>query len=157
MRLRPKVPNRPGHPRHITKDEAAAVSRRLLNISVKIDQSISDAMNVCSPERFNEYRRLAGQILGNIYLYMLKPLLNEYPDLQPEVRNDPAPPVRGEISEEIVELMNQVTSALQHVRAMPGVFLTPYFEEGETEVQRAIGEVRQFVEGWRDDLATPPP
>lgn len=59
------------------------LSRRLLEVSRQLDDSVAVAQAQCSEEEFNEYRRQIGMLMANLYADILRPLWKEHPDLKP--------------------------------------------------------------------------
>ncbi|WP_028117788.1 hypothetical protein [Ferrimonas senticii] len=67
----------------MTKQEAEQLSLLLMQVSGKLDQSVCFVMDKDSPESFTAYRSSAGKIMGALYLEMLQPLWQRYPELLP--------------------------------------------------------------------------
>jgi hypothetical protein len=65
------------------KDLSVEISRRLLEISRQLDESVAVAQGQCSEEEFNAFRLQIGTLMGGLYLDILKPLWREHPDLKP--------------------------------------------------------------------------
>jgi hypothetical protein len=59
------------------------ISRRLLEVSRQLNESVAVAQGQCSDEEFNDYRRHIGMLMGNLYADILRPLWQEHPDLKP--------------------------------------------------------------------------
>ncbi len=62
---------------------AAQVSKMMLEISSHIDESIALVRANCQEQEFQEYRRAAGRILGEILLEVLNPLYKQHSALKP--------------------------------------------------------------------------
>ena len=52
--------------------------------SAALDDSIRLVMDTCSDAEFKAYRRVIGQIMGAIYLDVMRPIHRRFPDLEPE-------------------------------------------------------------------------
>ena len=65
------------------RETAQKVVTLLLESSGKIDESAALVKEKCSDAEFKEYRRVCGQIMGDMLTEMLLPIFREYPDLQP--------------------------------------------------------------------------
>ena len=59
------------------------ISRRLLEVSRQLNESIAVAQGQCDDEEFNEYRQHIGMLMANLYADILKPLWKEQPELKP--------------------------------------------------------------------------
>ena len=66
------------------KDLAEHVSRELLACSGKLDRSVAVIDGAVDQELFQRYRRLVGQIMGVLYIEILRDIFAQYPDLEPE-------------------------------------------------------------------------
>ena len=49
-----------------------------------LNESIRRVMETCSEEELKAYRRVIGQIMGSIYLDVMQPIHQRYPDLEPK-------------------------------------------------------------------------
>lgn len=54
------------------------------NVTREIDDSIREVMAHSTEEEFRKYRRIAGKLMGEIFLDILQPIFDEYPDLTPK-------------------------------------------------------------------------
>ena len=68
----------------MNRPAAEKISQDLLSCSGKLDQSVAVLTGVLSPEDFQRYRGLVGQIMGTLYLDVLREVFELYPDLEPE-------------------------------------------------------------------------
>jgi hypothetical protein len=66
------------------RSAAEVISRELLDCSAKLDQSVSILAGVLSSEDYQRYRGLVGQIMGSLYLDILREIFEQYPDLEPD-------------------------------------------------------------------------
>ncbi len=64
--------------------EAEELSILLMQITAKLDQSVKFVMDKDSPENFESYKSNVGKAMGDLYLEVLQPLWEKYPDLKPE-------------------------------------------------------------------------
>ena len=64
------------------RETAQKVVTLLLESSGKIE-SAALVQDNCSDAEFKEYRRVCGQIMGDMLTEILLPIFREYPDLQP--------------------------------------------------------------------------
>jgi len=67
----------------MNRSTAQQIEAIMRDVSSRINQSIQLVMDSSSHDEFQNYRRSAGKIMGEIYLDILKPLYAEYPDLVP--------------------------------------------------------------------------
>jgi hypothetical protein len=63
---------------------AEVISRELLDCSGKLDQSVAVLAGVLSSEDYQRYRGLVDQIMGSLYLDILREIFEQYPDLEPD-------------------------------------------------------------------------
>ena len=49
-----------------------------------LDDSVRRVMETCSEDEFKTYRRVIGGIMADIYLNVMQPIHQKYPDLEPE-------------------------------------------------------------------------
>jgi hypothetical protein len=62
---------------------AKQVSDLMIEFSVRLDGSIAEVRDRCSPEEFTAYRLAVGRIMGEMLLETLNPLYAEHPSLKP--------------------------------------------------------------------------
>jgi len=65
------------------KDVAQSISVLMIEFSSRINGSISMVKDQCSEAEFNEYRRAAGRVMGEMLLGIMNPIYKEHPDLKP--------------------------------------------------------------------------
>lgn len=68
----------------MNKELAKVVCDALLDCSGKLDHSVSALEGATSEQFLRQYRRLAGAIMGEFYIEILRDLYREHPDLEPE-------------------------------------------------------------------------
>ena len=68
----------------VNKKEAEELSVLLMQVSGKLDQSVRFVMDKDAKENFESYRSNAGKVMGEIFLEMLQPLWERYPELRPK-------------------------------------------------------------------------
>src|SRR5258708_5687042 len=104
----------------MTRDEACAITQTLLDVSAKVNHSVQQVMKSgCTGAQFTEYRRLAGRIMGNIYLHLLQPVFDKHPYLQPAETTSAQsnePPLNRETAESLTALMSDVVSTIDEVK-----------------------------------------
>ena len=66
------------------KETAREVEKMMQQCSAILDDSIRRVMETCPEEEFKVYRRVIGRIMGDIYLNVMQPIHQQYPDLEPE-------------------------------------------------------------------------
>jgi len=66
------------------KGTAAEVEKIMRDCSATLNESIRRVMETCPDEEFKAYRLVIGQIMGAIYLDVMRPIHRRYPDLEPE-------------------------------------------------------------------------
>jgi hypothetical protein len=67
----------------VDKKEAEELSILLMQVSGKLDQSVRFVMDKDTQENFESYRSNAGKVMGELFLEMLQPLWDRYPELRP--------------------------------------------------------------------------
>ncbi len=68
---------------------AGRVEELLRHVTKELDDSIGIVMEASPPDEFQSYRRLAGDLMGAIFLDILQPIYREHPDLTPpELRSE---------------------------------------------------------------------
>ena len=65
-------------------ETARKISTIIHDISSRLDESVAIAQNECSEQEFVTYRRAVGNVLGELWDTILKPLYEEHPDLRPK-------------------------------------------------------------------------
>lgn len=68
----------------MNKKEAEELSVLLMQVSGKLDQSVRFVMDKDTKENFESYRSSAGKVMGELFLEMLQPLWERYPELRPK-------------------------------------------------------------------------
>jgi hypothetical protein len=63
---------------------ARQVSDLMLDISARLNRSVSLVQETVSAEEFALYRRAVGRIMGDILLEVLNPLYRDHPGLKPD-------------------------------------------------------------------------
>jgi hypothetical protein len=76
-------------PVNVARDCAICAQAQLLQASSLLDWSIVTVMHQLSTEEYNQYRRLIGQTMGELY-FVLKWLWARHPDIQPGSIGGPA-------------------------------------------------------------------
>jgi hypothetical protein len=66
------------------KATAKKVEKTMRKCSRALDESIRLVMDTCPEAEFKAYRRTIGQIMGAIYLDVMRPIHRRFPDLEPE-------------------------------------------------------------------------
>ena len=57
--------------------------------STLLNKSIKVVMDTCPDDEFQAYRRVVGRVMGAIYLDIMQPIHQKYPELEPpELRRD---------------------------------------------------------------------
>jgi hypothetical protein len=62
---------------------AGQISKLMLDITRKLDESVAAVQETCSLEEFTVYRTAVGRILGDVLLEVLNPLYSRHPTLRP--------------------------------------------------------------------------
>jgi hypothetical protein len=66
------------------RDTARQVEQIMRECSAALNESIRLVMEKCSEQEFKHYRKVIGDITGNIYLEVIRPLHLRFPDLEPD-------------------------------------------------------------------------
>ncbi len=66
------------------KQTADEIQKTMRQCSALLDQSVRQVMETCPAEEFVAYRQIVGRIMGAIYLDVVRPIHQCYPDLEPE-------------------------------------------------------------------------
>lgn len=66
------------------KDLAERLTRDLLSFSGKLDQSVAELEGNSDEKFFQRYRRSVGQVMGVIYIEILRGVFLQYPELEPK-------------------------------------------------------------------------
>lgn len=64
-------------------ETAKKICMLMLDISVKLNESVHLAQYGAPPEEFSTYRAHVGSLIGHIYTDILSPLYREHPSLVP--------------------------------------------------------------------------
>jgi hypothetical protein len=72
----------------VNKHTAEKVHKLMLDISSQLDESVAFVQKECPVEEFTVYRRAIGNILGEVWDTILRPLYEEHPDLRPRELDD---------------------------------------------------------------------
>ena len=67
----------------MNREVAAEVSATMLEISRKLNASLLDVRDRCTPEEFDKYRRGVGVVMSDMLCEILNPLYRQHPDLKP--------------------------------------------------------------------------
>ncbi len=71
------------------KDTAREVEAAMRQCSSILNESIRRVMDTCPDEEFKKYRRTIGAIMADVYLNVMQPIHQRYPDLEPpELKRD---------------------------------------------------------------------
>ena len=62
---------------------AAKVESVMRTISAQINETIRLVMDECEQDEFESYRKVAGQLMGEIFCDVLSPIYEAHPDLTP--------------------------------------------------------------------------
>jgi hypothetical protein len=71
--------------RDVIGNESAAkeVIDLMLDIGASLDHSLLEVQDRCSPDEFAAYRRVVGNVMGEILVTVLNPLCEQHPALKP--------------------------------------------------------------------------
>jgi hypothetical protein len=73
------------------QETAREVEAAMRQCSAILDQSIRRVMDTCSDKEFKKYRIAVGTIMADLYLKVMQPIHQRYPDLEPpELKRDDA-------------------------------------------------------------------
>lgn len=67
------------------KNRAVAdeVSKLMLELTARLNESIAKVKDNCDEEDFKIYRRAVGKVMGEILLEVLNPLYEDHPSIKP--------------------------------------------------------------------------
>ena len=71
--------------RHVAEQVLAA----LFDASGKMNDTLWLILNECTKEEFIAYRRGTGRAMGYLFVDVIRPILREYPDLDPDILKEP--------------------------------------------------------------------
>lgn len=66
------------------KDLAEQITRELLSCSGKLDHSVGLLQGAVEEDFFTRYRGLVGQVMGLLYIEILRDVFQQHPELEPE-------------------------------------------------------------------------
>jgi hypothetical protein len=66
----------------MTRAAAEKVIQELLTACASLNEAVR-AIQTEAPDLFPEFRRQTGEVMGAIYLDLMKPVVRDYPDLDP--------------------------------------------------------------------------
>ena len=66
----------------MTRVTAEKVIQGLLTATAALNETIR-LVQTEAPDAFVEFRKLSGEVMGAIYIDLIKPIVKEYPDLDP--------------------------------------------------------------------------
>jgi hypothetical protein len=69
------------------KDVAHDVNNLMLDMGRKLDASLAQVQKSCSAAEFEQYRKVVGQIMGEILIEVMNPILLKHPQLKPAELN----------------------------------------------------------------------
>jgi len=72
----------------MTWDVAEQVIQGLLSVVGALNETVRAVQAEASETEFKDYRRRVGQVMGAIYLDLIKPVVKFYPDLDPGREED---------------------------------------------------------------------
>jgi len=67
----------------MTRDTAEQVVRALLSAVREVNDNLFLVQPEVSEAMYREYRKRSGEVMAAIYLDLMKPILKDYPDLDP--------------------------------------------------------------------------
>jgi hypothetical protein len=71
------------------KETAREIEAAMRQCSAILNQSIRRVMDTCPDEEFKKYRHTVGTIMADLYLKVLQPIHQRYPELEPpELKRD---------------------------------------------------------------------
>jgi hypothetical protein len=102
----------------LTRKSAEDVNDTVLRCARELDESIRLVLEKCQDSEARLYRSLAGQVMGQLFTDILRPLYRAYPDLEPgELKARAAPESRKpaiplEVRDQLLELAASLESRL---------------------------------------------
>lgn len=67
----------------MNRDTAEKIVKSLLAASAAVNDNLFLVRSEVSAAAYEEYKKRSGQVMAAIYLDLLKPIVKEYPDLDP--------------------------------------------------------------------------
>lgn len=80
----------------MTRDTAEKVIQGLLSASGALNMTVRLVQAEASETKFQDYRRRTATVLAAIYIDLIKPIVNLYPDLDPGREEEPGNTTSGE-------------------------------------------------------------
>lgn len=105
----------------IDREVADRVRSVSLACANQLDRSVKDALEGAPDVHASMYRRLVGQVLGELFTEVLMPIYAAYPDLEPEelkgARQEPQPVVMPlEVGSKLLGIISSVGHELSVLR-----------------------------------------
>jgi hypothetical protein len=128
---------------------AESITRNLLSCAGHLDQSVGYFSGVSDEASLTRYRRLVGQLMGLLYIEILRELFDEFPDLEPH----PAIAGHSKCAHEpsLSAAMNSVRRAIEELSSL-GSRLRAEAASSETSCIAAIGRAGSMALGLLDYL-----
>jgi hypothetical protein len=137
----------------IDRKVAENIKTVILNCVSQRDRSVKDAIEGSPEEQASMYRRLVGQVMGQLFTEILVPIYVAHPDLEPEelrkARLTPRPQsMPKETAVALMSVNTSVTGALGNLRAD----LSHISEENVRSLGLALQEPLDFLQDIRKFL-----
>lgn len=136
---------------------AQELTRIVADASRKTDQSVKEVLNSCDSEIFNQYRRLAGRIMGFMFTEILAPLWTEHGDLAPDWFRDRdanasthrKPVIDRTLRDQLLALMDEISSDMSAaVQLADG----DSDQESASKIRAGAHEIKVYVDAVRHYL-----
>lgn len=88
--------------------------------SLQINRTAEEVFATSTPYNAARYQRLAGRVMGELFINILSRLYQAYPDLEPQqIRpsEDPGPAITREVAESIIATMIGLRSLLSQIES----------------------------------------
>lgn len=133
------------------------VAERVKSISLvcthQLDRSVKEALQGAPEVHASMYRRLVGQVLGELFTEILMPIYTAYPDLEPEelkqARREPQPVVMPpEVGSKLLgvisSVMRELSALHRELELIPG--------KGAGNLDSALQEPLESLQGIQEFL-----
>ena len=94
----------------MNKDTAEKTSLAMQMASCIVDNHLRNLQEVLTQDEFNEYAQKTGKIMGEIYVQVLRPLWEEFPELLPDKMDGGEYVVDENMYKDILEVLQKYAS-----------------------------------------------
>jgi hypothetical protein len=134
-------------------DRARQVTELLMRLSQRVNKTAEEVFATSTPYNGKRYQKLAGDVIGEIFINVLSRLYQDYPELEPpEIRPpaNPGPAIDRGVAAKVLSTMSDLRDALTELDSADTE--DAWFSDAVVRIRDAVQRVETHVLSIHPDL-----